>query len=55
MKIDMKTMQSKRFYYLFFENEGRDIETCFDGIKNQDEDGIDCGGTACKSKTCRKF
>ncbi len=23
------------------------VETCFDGVQNQDETGIDCGGTSC--------
>lgn len=25
------------------------VETCFDGIQNRDEEGIDCGGTYCDS------
>lgn len=28
------------------------IETCFDGIQNQDETGVDCGGTFCLPCSC---
>ncbi len=35
-------------FYLF-----RPKETCFDGIKNQNEEGIDCGGVCAKS--CKKI
>jgi hypothetical protein len=30
------------------------LETCFDGIKNQDETGIDCGGSMCSACSIEK-
>lgn len=45
---------SVTFNWTTVDGSGTDqcVETCFDGIQNQDETGVDCGGTFCIPCSC---